>query len=465
MNKITIYDTLSGEEKELTPIVPGKIKMYVCGPTIYNLIHIGNARPMIIFDSFRRFLEYSGYEVTMVQNFTDIDDKIINKANSENVSCDEISERYINEFWKDSELLNIRAPNFSPKTTNYVDNIIKFTEELIKKGFAYQSGGDVYFRVRKFDKYGELSHRNIEDMRSGSRIEISDIKEDPLDFALWKNAKEGEPYWESPWGKGRPGWHIECSVMSTELLGKEFDIHAGGNDLIFPHHENERAQSIALHGTNFANYWMHNGMIKVSGDKMSKSIGNIWLVREVIKKYGPDTLKIFVLSKHYRSPIDFNEEGLEAQKKSVDRVQESLLSAEEFFGGNVPFVKHSENYEKEKEYIKNSLSVDFNTPKATAKIFDYSREINKAITDKDEKAVAEYYYLIKNEIGSIFGLFLSTSEKKGNKTDDIMKIVTELRTVLKKNKNYELSDFIRNKLGEIGIEIKDTPTGTEYRIK
>ncbi|BBE30359.1 cysteine--tRNA ligase [Tepiditoga spiralis] len=461
-----IYDTLKGELVEFKPIKEKEVKMYVCGPTVYNLIHVGNGRPMIVFDAFRRFLEYTGYKVTMVQNFTDIDDKIINKAIEENVPFEEVSERYITQYWKDAQNLNIRASNFHPKTTNYVQEIIKFIEDLIKKGYAYESNGDVYFEVRKFKDYGKLSHRNIDDMKSGARIEVSDIKKDPLDFALWKNAKPGEPAWESPWGNGRPGWHIECSVMSGELLGETFDIHAGGNDLVFPHHENERAQSMARHGKEFANYWMHNGMIKVSGDKMSKSIGNIWLIRDVVKEFGADTTKVFILSKHYRTPLDFTKEGLEEQKKSVTRVQNSLIEAEKYFNGTVPFIKNTEYMKQTINNMKEALSEDFNTPKVIAKIFEVSKNLNKAITEKNEQQIKENYHLIKNEMGPVLGIFEKNEvTTNDSKMDKVMEVIINTRKKAKKEKNYEMSDYIREELKKVGIILKDTPQGMEYTIQ
>jgi cysteinyl-tRNA synthetase len=464
---IRIYDTLSSSLKELKTIEKNHVKIYVCGPTVYNIIHVGNARPMIVFDSFRRFLEFSGYKVTMVQNFTDIDDKIINKSNEENTPFKEIPERFINEYWKDSNLLNIRPANFHPKTTDYVDEIIIFIEDLIKKGYAYKSeNNDVYFDVRKLEDYGKLSHRNPDDMRSGSRIEISENKRDPLDFTLWKASKENEPSWSSPWGDGRPGWHIECSVMSTQILGKTFDIHAGGNDLIFPHHENERAQSVARHGCEFANYWMHNGMLKLSGSKMSKSTGNIWLVRDIVKQYGADTLKIFMLSKHYRSPLDFSEEGLISQKKSVDRLNETLKKTEDLFENDIPYLAYTDYMKEKINIFKEYLSDDFNTTKAIALIFDISKELNKSLEQKNKKNILENYHLLKNIFGPIFGIFEDNYiEKQNMSSDEVINLLIDIRNKMRNQKNYEMSDYIRDKLNEIGIEIKDNIEGTTYKIK
>jgi cysteinyl-tRNA synthetase len=465
---IKIFDSLKGKLVDFKPIQKDKVTMYVCGPTIYNYFHVGNARPMIVFDAFRRFLEYVGYKVVMVQNFTDIDDKLINKANEDGTTIDVIANRFINEYYRDALRLGVRNANFHPKTTDYVPQIIEFIEELIKKDYAYESENhDVYFNVRNFEKYGELSHRKVDDMRSGSRIEVNSDKRDPLDFTLWKASKEGEPSWDSPWGKGRPGWHIECSVMSTELLGDTFDIHAGGNDLIFPHHENERAQSLAKTGKEFANYWMHNGMIKSSGDKMSKSIGNIWLVRELLDNFDADTVKFFILSKHYRAPLEFSEEGLISQSKSVVRVKDTLKQVEEKFNNYVPNIPHSKYMKDMVKEATKYLSDDFNTPRVIAMIFDLSKDLNKAINEKEDSKILEIYHLIKNNLGPILGLFEAPDISKGN--EDIVDFLIEehiaLRNQARKNKDFETADKIRDDLASKGIILKDTPEGTKYNIK
>jgi cysteinyl-tRNA synthetase len=468
MINVRLYDSLKSKLIDFKSIKKDVVTMYVCGPTIYNLIHIGNARPIIVFDSMRRFFEYIGYKVIMAQNFTDIDDKIINKANETGADIKTVSERYINEYWKDITALNVRPANFHPKTTDYVNEIINYIEVLIEKGFAYVAeNNDVYFDVKKFEKYGELSHRKIEDMVSGTRIEANEAKKDVLDFVLWKASKEGEPYWESSWGKGRPGWHIECSAMSTSLLGETFDIHAGGNDLLFPHHENERAQSIAKTGKEFANYWIHNGMLKISGDKMSKSIGNIWLVREAVEKYGADTVKIFMLSKHYRAPIELDEAGLASQKISVDRVNNILKSAEDYFEGFVPDIEKT-NFMKEKiKEFTEYLSLDFNTPKTIALVFNLSKELANALNEKAELKIKETYHLIRNEIGTVLGAFEKTEKVEDEKTnsDEFIKALIEIRNKMRKEKNYEMSDYIRDKLLELNVIIKDTPEGTEFSYK
>lgn len=465
---IKIFDSLKGKLVDFKPIQKDKVTMYVCGPTIYNYFHVGNARPMIVFDAFRRFLEYVGYKVIMVQNFTDIDDKLINKANEDGSTIDVIANRFINEYYRDALRLGVRNANFHPKTTDYVPQIIEFIEELIKKDYAYESENhDVYFNVRNFEKYGELSHRKIEDMKSGSRIEVNSDKRDPLDFTLWKASKEGEPSWDSPWGKGRPGWHIECSVMSTELLGDTFDIHAGGNDLIFPHHENERAQSMAKTGKEFAKYWMHNGMIKSSGDKMSKSLGNIWLVRELLDNFDADTVKFFILSKHYRAPLEFSKDGLISQSKSVVRVKDILKQVEKKYNNYIPNIPHSKYMKDVMEEATRYLSEDFNTPRVIAMIFDLSKKLNKVVNEKEENKELEIYHLIKNNIGPILGLFEAPYISKGN--EDIIDFLIEehiaLRNQARKNKDFETADKIRDDLATKGIILKDTPEGTKYNIK
>lgn len=465
-NKIKIYDTLRGELVDLIPVKEGEIKIYLCGPTVYNLLHIGNARPIIIFDAFRRFLEYLGYKVILVQNFTDIDDKIIEQANREGISFEELAKRYIIEYWKDMVALKARAFNFHPKTTNYVDEIILYIDDLIKKGYAYKAdNGDVYFDINKFKRYGELSHRKVEDMKVGNRIEVSQFKKDPLDFALWKVSKEGEPYWESPWSKGRPGWHIECSVMSTELLGETFDIHAGGNDLIFPHHENERAQAMAKTGKEFAKYWMHNGMIKMAQDKMSKSLGNVWYLRDLLKKFDSDVLKIFVLSKHYRIPIDISEDLLRSQQTSVNRVKQALKESEEFFGGKVPYPTQKDFFIDDETFLIEKLSNDFDTPAVISRIFELSKELNKALNLRDEKKIKNIYYIISNFYGSILGLFETSGMIKKNnfELDQLVEVVLNVRDTLRKEKRFDLSDYIRNELINMGIKLKDTPERTKWQ--
>ena len=460
---IYITNTATGKKEELKTIEPGVVKMYVCGPTVYNYIHVGNARPAVVFDAFRRFLEYRGYKVIMVQNFTDIDDKIINEANEWGVDFKDVADTFIAEYWRDAQNLGIRAANFHPRTTDYVNEIIEAVNKLISKGYAYVAdNGDVYFSVRKFEKYGELSGKKIEELISGARVEVSSLKKDQLDFALWKAVKPGEPSWESPWSCGRPGWHIECSVMSQKLLGDTFDIHAGGEDLIFPHHEDEKAQSEALTDKPFAKYWMHNGMIITRGDKMSKSIGNVFLVREAVKRYGKEALKLFLLSKHYRTPIEFSDNILLDNKKAATKVIKSLNRFEEKYP--YPLVPKRDHYmvEMEQKFIE-ALEDDFNTPKAIALIFDLAKELNKSMDEgKDEEALKRYH-LIARVFGNVLGIFEGGSKLKEETNEDkIIEEILKVRQEFRKEKNYTAADKIRDALVRSNVKILDTPEGTKW---
>lgn len=460
---IYITNTATGKKEELKTIEPGVVKMYVCGPTVYNYIHVGNARPAVVFDAFRRFLEYRGYKVIMVQNFTDIDDKIINEANEWGVDFKDVADTFIAEYWRDAQSLAIRAANFHPRTTDYVDEIIEAVNKLISKGYAYVAdNGDVYFSVRKFEKYGELSGKKIEDLISGARVEVSDLKKDQLDFALWKAVKPGEPNWESPWSCGRPGWHIECSVMSQKLLGDTFDIHAGGEDLIFPHHEDEKAQSEALTGKTFARYWMHNGMIITRGDKMSKSIGNVFLVREAVKRYGKDALKLFLLSKHYRTPIEFSDDILLDNKKAATRVIKTLNRFEEKYP--YPLVPKRDSYMKEmEEKFVEALEDDFNTPKAIALIFDLAKDLNKSMDEGNDEEALKRYHLITRVFGSVLGIFEGGSKLKEETSEDkIIEEILKVRQEFRKEKNFAAADKIRDALLRSNIKILDTPEGTKW---
>ena len=462
---IRIYNTLTGKKEDFIPLEENTVKMYVCGPTVYGPIHVGNARPAIVFDVFRRYLEYRGYKVIMVQNFTDIDDKIIKKANELNVSFRDVSETFINEYWRDSYAMGIKQANFHPKTSDYIKEIINLIQKLIEKKFAYVVDGDVYFDVRKYKSYGELSKRNLEDMIAGARVEVSDKKRYPLDFALWKSAKPNEPWWDSPWGRGRPGWHIECSAMAMTLLGESFDIHAGGEDLIFPHHENERAQSEAITGKVFAKYWMHNGLVRILGDKMSKSVGNIVNVREAIKRFGRDSIRYFFLSKHYRSPVEFSEKSLKESYISVKRVWESIERFEKRYD-EIPIPKRDSWQEFYVEKFIETMDEDFNTPGAVSIIFELIREMNKAMDEGDEKRALKAYHLVRREFGPILGLFDLEREKRiEEKTEEILTILLDVRRILRKEKRFDLSDEIREKLENIGIKVKDTPDGFEYILE
>ncbi len=452
---IRITNTLSGKKEEFIPLEEGRVKMYVCGPTVYNLIHVGNARAAVVFDSFRRYLEYRGYSVTYVQNFTDIDDKIIKTANEEGISTKRLSDRYVAEYFKDACRLGIEPATFHPRTTDFVNEIIDFISVLQKKGFAYSKNGDVYFDVSAFKSYGALSNRKLSDMRSGARVEINDSKDDPLDFVLWKAAKAGEPSWNSPWKSGRPGWHIECSVMSTTLLGDSFDIHAGGNDLIFPHHENERAQSEAWSGKKWVNYWMHNGMISVKKEKMSKSLGNIFNVREALRVYGPNALRMYLLSKHYRSPMEFSSDRMEEAKASYNRIANAMDEIKRKIGDDTKAVEDS--FSKEwRARMNEALDDDFNTPQAFSVIFELVKE---ALLTDDREHLAKIRALFME-----WNYFLGFDfEKKNVNADAFVETLVELRNTARVRNDYEQADAIRKKLKELGVEIRDSSNGSHWR--
>ncbi len=419
---------------------------------------------MVVFDALRRYFEYRGYRVIMVQNFTDIDDKIIIRANELGVTFKDVAESYISEYWRDAATLGVRAPNFAPKTSDFISEIISSIQELIKKGYAYVVDEDVYFDVKSFPRYGELSHRSLEDMISGARVEVNEKKRNPLDFALWKSAKPNEPAWQSPWGLGRPGWHIECTIMSTKLLGSTLDIHAGGEDLIFPHHENEKAQSEALTGQPFVKYWMHNGMIRFSGDKMSKSTGNIFLLREALREFGADALKLFFLSKHYRSPIDFSQQAIMSTMKAAKRVWETFSRFESKYPVP-PLVKSDQWIDEKRSIFCQALDNDFNTPEAVAMIFDLVNELNRAMDDGKDEMALKIYHLLRREFCPVLGLFELPHRSTDRSVKEILQILIDVRNELRSRKIYDLSDEIRFRLKENGIELKDKPDGTEYILE
>ncbi len=463
---IRLTDTLAKKKTDFIPMRENEVSMYVCGPTVYNTVHIGNARPAVVFDALRRYFEYKGFKVTYVMNFTDIDDKIINRINEEGWDFDLITHTFIREYLRDMRNLGVRDANVHPRTSNYVGETITFIENLIKKGVAYVVQGEVFYDVTLYEGYGQLSHRKLEDMISGARIEVDQRKRNPGDFTLWKPAKPGEPSWESPWGKGRPGWHIECSVMATTILGETFDIHAGGNDLIFPHHENERAQSESCTGNVFARYWLHNGMLQMNGAKMAKSVGNIISVREALKKYGRDAVRMFLFSTQFRSPIDYSEERFEDWQKAANRVSESLSRVEEVCGGVPPYLKKESEWVKDKrEKFVEYLDDDFNTSKVLSMIFDIVKEIN---TTKDKERLAEAYWIIKGEFSDVLGLFTEVPSKvkddTGSKFDDVMETLITLRAQLRSEKMYKQADFIRDSLSQKGIQLLDGPEGTKWQI-
>ncbi|GFI71678.1 cysteine--tRNA ligase [Clostridiales bacterium] len=460
-----IFNTMSKTKEEFVPVDENEVKIYACGPTVYNFIHIGNARPLCVFDVLRRYLEYRGYNVKFVQNFTDIDDKIINRANEEGITFEEVSKKYIEEFWKDAHGLNFKDATIHPKATENIDEIIDIIKSLEDKGYAYAVNGDVYFRTLKFKEYGKLSHQPIEDLVSGARIAVGDIKENPLDFALWKGAKEGEPYWESPWGKGRPGWHIECSAMNRKYLGKTIDIHCGGQDLIFPHHENEIAQSECANGCSFSKYWMHNGYINVDNVKMSKSLGNFKTVREIANAYGYEVIRYFLISAHYRTPINYNLEIVEQCKASLERLytcRESLDFAiknavDETSSDDEKMI--SELSERRKQFI-DAMDDDLNTADGISALFDLTKDINTKILDKSvSKAVCEFAAKLFDELSNVLGLLYN---RKENALDSEIEALIEERQEARKNKDWATADRIRDELKARGIILKDTPQGVTW---
>jgi len=460
-----IYNTLSQKKEEFRPVDEKEIKIYVCGPTVYNYFHIGNARPFVVFDTLRRYLEYRGKKVTFVQNFTDVDDKIINRAREEGISAGEVGEKYIGEYYKDAQALNVRKASVHPRVTENMDEIIAFVKGLIDKGYAYEADGDVYYRTRKFQDYGKLSKQNIEDLESGARIEVGEKKEDPLDFALWKARKvEDEVAWESPWGMGRPGWHIECSVMSTKYLGETIDIHAGGQDLMFPHHENEIAQTEAFTGKPFANYWMHNGYITIDNEKMSKSKGNFFTVRDILKKYDGEVMRYFLLSGHYRSPINFSEELMEQSKNSLSRIRnarENLLHLLQTLSGEMSAEEEQTlcDLMKYRDKFIDAMEDDLNTADAVSVIFELVRDINTATREGSSAAFAKAALELLEELCHVLGL-LEAEEKKEELEPEIAALIEE-RQEARKNKNFARADEIRDILKEKGITLKDTPQGIQ----
>lgn len=459
-----IYNSLSQQKEEFVPISEDEVKIYVCGPTVYNFFHLGNARPFVVFDTLRRYLEYIGYKVNFVQNFTDVDDKIINRAKEEGLTAPEISEKYITEYFKDTKALNIHPATTHPRVSENIQQIIEFISTLIEKGYAYQVDGDVYYSPTKFDGYGKLSKQNIDELRAGARIMVEEKKREPLDFALWKARKEeGEIAWESPWGMGRPGWHIECSAMSKRYLGSTLDIHAGGQDLKFPHHENEIAQSEACNGVEFAKYWMHNGYITINKEKMSKSLGNFFTVREILERYDGEAIRFFLLSGHYRSPIDFNDGLMDMAKASLGRLENARdnlkFLAETQEGNTTEAEKYALNdFEKFRVKFKDAMDDDLNTADAIAAIFELVTEINKDVKDGCSKEMAEKSLGILLELTGVLGLL--ETEKDESVDDEISKLVEE-RQQARAEKNFQRADEIRDMLKERGITLKDTPQGVQ----
>ncbi len=458
-----IFNTLTRQKEDLKTVEEGKVKIYACGPTVYNFIHIGNARPLCVFDVLRRFLEYTGYDVRFVQNFTDIDDKIIKRANEENSTYKEISEKYIEEFWKDVKGMNICEATVHPKATENIDEIINIVSTLIDKGYAYAVDGDVYFSPKKFSEYGKLSHQPLEDLEAGARIMVGEVKKEPMDFALWKSAKPGEPYWESPWGHGRPGWHIECSAMVRRYLGETIDIHCGGQDLIFPHHENEIAQSECCNGAPFANYWMHNGYINVDNVKMSKSLGNFFTVRDVAEKYGYEPIRYLMISSHYRSPINYSTDIIEQCKASLVRLytcRDNLDFALKNAADGDLSAEVTAMLEKRKEQFITAMSDDLNTADAIAAVFELVRDINtNVITDSPVKGNCEAAAKLFDELCGVLGLVY---ERKEENLDDAVEALIAKRTEARKTKNWAEADRIRDELKAMGIVLEDTAQGVKW---
>ena len=461
-----IFNTLSRNKEELIPLTPGEFKIYACGPTVYNFIHIGNARPLCVFDVMRRYLEYRGNKVNFVQNFTDIDDKIIRRANEEGVTFKDISEKYIEEFWVDAKGMNIREATVHPKATENIDEIIDIVSSLIEKGYAYEANGDVYFSTKKFNEYGKLSHQPLEDLEAGARINVGEVKREPMDFALWKSAKPGEPYWESPWGHGRPGWHIECSAMVRNYLGETIDIHCGGQDLIFPHHENEIAQSECCNGAPFAKYWMHNGFITVDKVKMSKSLGNFFTVRDVANQYGYEPIRYLMISCQYRSPINYSFDAIEQCKASLERLYTCRNNMDFALSNAV-----AEAGEKDAEIIAaidakkdkfiEAMEDDLNTGEALGAIFELVKEINLNVNDGvQSKALVEYAIKVFDELMNVLGLLYNRNAEKN--LDDEIEALIQARNDARKAKNWAEADRIRDELKAQGIILEDTPQGVKW---
>lgn len=459
-----LYNTIHQQKEEFKPIEENKVKMYVCGPTVYNFFHIGNARPFIIFDVLRRYFEYIGYEVTYIQNFTDVDDKIINKAIEEGVEASEISERYIEEYFIDADGLGVKRATMHPKVSENMDAIISFVQKLVDKGLAYNVDGNVYYRVNRFKEYGKLSKQSIEDLEQGARISISEEKEDPLDFALWKKEKPGEPSWESPWGKGRPGWHIECSAMSQKYLGDTIDIHGGGQDLIFPHHENEIAQTEGVTDKTFSNYWIHNGYININNEKMSKSKGNFFTIRDISQEIDLEVVRFFMLSAHYRHPINFSKDLLEQSNTALNRLYNTrdhlLFLLEKAKENNNEIEPWALRLPKYKEAFKNAMEDDINTAEAIAVIFELIKAINTNIDEKSNKITVKASLDLFTELTGVLGIVTKKEEKL---LDVEIEEMIERRQIARSQKDFALSDQIRDELKDKGIVLEDTREGVKWK--
>lgn len=473
-----IYNTLHGRKEELVTLNPQQVNMYVCGPTTYNYIHLGNARPLVVFDTVRRYLDFRGYKVKYVQNFTDVDDKIINKAHEEGAEPLKLAAHYINEYFIDADALGIARADVHPRVSEHIADIITTIAGLINKGYAYEVDGDVYYRVKAFDGYGKLSGRSLDEMLAGARVEVDGRKEEPVDFALWKKAKAGEPSWDSPWGLGRPGWHIECSVMATKYLGDTLDIHGGGADLIFPHHENEIAQAEAYTGKPFVNYWMHNGFITVNSEKMSKSLGNFFVLRDILAKYPQDVIRYYLIATHYRSPLDFDDSKLEEARKALGRLKTTLTLAREFLESAEKPVLEEELVDSPEGFLNQvkemqdkfieAMDDDFNSARALGYVFEMSHLINTFIAGADPKSVQQRRSLqqsmqIFQSLGGVLGIFMEPAPANGQVVDRLLTLILEMRTVARKDKDYDLADSLRDLLNQQQVKVEDKPEGSVFR--
>ncbi|WP_141434095.1 cysteine--tRNA ligase [Bacillus sp. 03113] len=461
---IQIYNTMTRKKEVFTPLEEGKVKIYVCGPTVYNYIHIGNARPAIVFDTVRRYLEFRGYDVTYVSNFTDVDDKLIKAANTLGEDVPTIADRFIEAYFEDVTALGCKKADVHPRVTENMDIIIEFIQALIEKGYAYESEGDVYYHTRKFNGYGKLSHQSIDDLKSGARIATGEKKQDDLDFALWKSAKEGEIYWDSPWGKGRPGWHIECSAMARKYLGETIDIHAGGQDLAFPHHENEIAQSEALTGKPFARYWMHNGYINIDNEKMSKSLGNFVTVHEIIKEHDPQVLRFFMLSVHYRNPINYSEELLENTRNGLERIRTSYENLNHRKEASANLTENDQEWlnkinQLHAEFLT-AMDDDFNTANGISLLFEISKLANYYLMEKNTSVTVIEVFM--KEFASLFEVFGLSLEKE-EWLDEEIEALIEKRIQARKDREFQLADDIRDQLKNMNIILEDTPQGTRWK--
>jgi len=491
---LRVYNTLTGKKEEFVPLVPGKVSMYVCGVTVYDHCHIGHARANVVFDVIYRYLLHSGYDVNYVRNYTDVDDKIINRANREGVDFREITERFIAEFDRDMAQLGVAVPTHQPRATEHIDDIIRIVASLVEKGFAYQAGGDIYFSIEKYNEYLKLSRRNLDDMKAGARIEVDERKSHPMDFVLWKEAKPGEPSWDSPWGKGRPGWHIECSAMSMRFLGATIDIHGGGKDLVFPHHENEIAQSEAATGRPFVRYWLHNGFVNINSEKMSKSLGNFFTIREVLERYDAEALRFFLLTAHYRSPLDFSDQNMKEAEAGLDRIYTALAAMDELGVGagghagkiDAKLLKEAEQELLEKsegfgERFREAMDDDFNTAQVLGNIFDLVRAVNRALAEggkpsKALKAVLSQARTALDGAGEVLGILRTRPDDYLEKarerklaelgiTRKEIETLIEERAAARKAKDFARGDQIRDSLLARNIVLLDSPQGTKWRIK